>query len=115
MKRCFVGTWISPGIVLTPTGLELSLGREQGNGGSRCVAMAMQGAATIGTGLLSFRFSARTESPRQGLAVLGAPRPPTAWWHRSPQARQWDRGTAAPTARLWHRAPAAPPQHQVCH
>lgn len=84
MKRCFVGTWISPGMVLTPAGLELSLGGERGNGGSRCVAMAMQGAAAISTGLLSFRFSARTESPRQGLAVLGAPkahghpRPPTA-------------------------------------
>lgn len=28
MKRCFVGTWTSPGLVLTPAGLELSLGRE---------------------------------------------------------------------------------------
>lgn len=62
VKRCFVGTWTSPELVLMPAGLELSLGREWGNGGSRCVAMAMQGAAAISTNHLLFCFSARTES-----------------------------------------------------
>lgn len=83
MKRCFVGTWTSPGLVLTPAGLELSLGRERENGGSRCVAMAMQGAAAISTSRLFFHFSAQAESQRQGLSASGAledPRPPTTRW-----------------------------------
>lgn len=81
VKRCFVGTWTSPGFVLTLAGLELSLGRERGNGGSRCVAMATQGAVVIGISCLFFHFSAQAESQRRGPSASGAlegPRPPTA-------------------------------------
>lgn len=74
MKRCFVGTWIFPGLVLMPKGLGLSLGR---NGEmEETDVLPWQCREQLPWAQASFSASFQpTQSPRQGQSALQARSP----------------------------------------
>lgn len=83
-RRGFAGTWAPPGLTLTPQGLEPSLGREQEDGGSICIAMAVQAVGRRHS-CLFFCSSAHRE-PAQRAGAWARPRD-GAWAAPVPRAR----------------------------